>query len=504
MVGQELEGVRELFGGWISVQCDFPRGSNPCSGVCAGFSDDPLCEDRGLVEDEIIVHQGQRLRCDGGCGADFAVGFHPWQIECFEHADGAGTTGLEVDAAAEFFSVQRDDLSGWAACGIGRVDADNDLSVHIDHHGHGSAEHLWVEVSGGVEDGVAKRFGVDAAKVLSGEQSVFGVGGIGFCGVGGGLAIGGGVKDEALEVLEAPMVLGELGGEPVKEFGVRGSVSVFSKIAWGCDDPSAEEVVPDSVGEHAGEERMLAGGEVFGVSGPSSGGGGRFGWCGWAGDGLSAEHGEFGGIDLPPSLVGVAASVNGGFRGCLRRGGGLVEDRDEDLWRFLFPDFCDFLGEDLQLRFVFGFVGAVVEVERAWGELIDGGMLFEEGSLRGSARFGCGAVGGAKRFSERFRFLFQLPFKDVGDELILFEFPFGFDVFGTLFDLGGSGAFGIGHQGEEACGGGAPCGGVEAGFEDGAEGVVIGLQDRVVFVVVALCAAEGEAEESSGDDLERF
>ncbi len=127
---------------------------------------------------------------------------------------------MKVDAAAELFAIQGDDFPGGSACGVGGVDADDDLSVHIDHHGYRGSEHLGVEVACGVEDGVAEGFGIDAAEVLTGEESVLWIGGVCFCGVGGGLPIGGGVEDDALEVFETPVVPGQFGGEPVEEFGV--------------------------------------------------------------------------------------------------------------------------------------------------------------------------------------------------------------------------------------------------------------------------------------------
>src|SRR5262245_3416918 len=41
-------------------------------------------------------------------------------------------------------------------------------------------------------------------------------------------------------------------------------------------------------------------------------------------------------------------------------------------------------------------------------------------------------------------------------------------------------------------------------LENGAEAVVVGLWDRIVAMVVALCTADGEAEEGGADDLDRL
>ncbi len=241
---------------------------------------------------------------------------------------------------------------------------------------------------------------------------------------------------------------------------------------------------------------------MIGVCGASAGGGCGSGEGRWGGEGFCAEHGEFGGGDFSASLVRVTAAVHDGFWRRLRCGGCFVEDGDEDLWRLIFPDLGCFFGKHLQLRFMFGFVSAVVEVEGSGGELVDGGMLFQQGVLLGGTRFGDGAVSGAERFAEVLRLFLQLPFQDFADELVLFDLPSCFDVLCTLFDFSGFCPFSVGHQGEESSGRGPPRDGVEAWFEDGPERVIIRLQDGIMFVVVALSASEGEAEESAGDDLE--
>lgn len=107
------------------------------------------------------------MRRNGGGGACLAVWLHPRQVEGFEQADWAGSARLQIDAAPELFTVERDDLASGTSCGVGGVDADDDLSVDVNHHWDGCAEHFGVQVSCGLEDGVAEGFGVNSPEVLA-------------------------------------------------------------------------------------------------------------------------------------------------------------------------------------------------------------------------------------------------------------------------------------------------------------------------------------------------
>ncbi len=187
------------------------------------------------------------MRCDCGSGARFAVGFHARQIKGLEQSDGAGSARLKVNAAAEFLAVQRNNFAGGPSSGVGGIDADDDLSVYVHHHGDGCAEHPRVQVTCCVEDGIAQGFCLDSSEVLAGEQPIFWVSGIGCWTVVGGLFVGGGVEDEAVEMFDAPVVLGEFGGEPVEQLGVRGTVAMFPEVAGCSHDSFAEEMVPNAV-----------------------------------------------------------------------------------------------------------------------------------------------------------------------------------------------------------------------------------------------------------------
>lgn len=113
-------------------------------------------------------------------------------------------------------------------------------------------------------------------------------------------------------------------------------------------------------------------------------------------------------------------------------------------------------------------------------------------------------MGSTEGLPDWFRFFLQLPVEHFGDELVLFDLPFGFDVLRTLLDFGGAGPLCIGHEWQQAGCGCAPCGWVEGWFKDGAQGVVVSLEDGVVFVIVALGTSDGESEQSAGDDFEGF
>ena len=69
--------------------------------------------------------------------------------------------------------------------------------------------------------------------------------------------IGAREDDGADQVFDAPVVLGEVGGEVVEEFGVGGFFAEGAEVIDGGNDASAEEVVPDSVGHDSGGEGVL-------------------------------------------------------------------------------------------------------------------------------------------------------------------------------------------------------------------------------------------------------
>ena len=88
--------------------------------------------------------------------------------------------------------------------------------------------HLQVQGSAHREHGVARALGVEAAEVLTPEEAVVGVG-LGVCiGVTRGAAVSVAREDHPVEVLEAPVVLDELGSEPVEQFGVGGGHARFA------------------------------------------------------------------------------------------------------------------------------------------------------------------------------------------------------------------------------------------------------------------------------------
>ena len=70
------------------------------------------------------------------------------------------------------------------------------------------------------------------------------------------LLIAGGGQDQAVDVLETPVVVDQLVGEPVEQIRVRGQASVDPEIAGGFDQAGSEVVLPEPVDNHAGEQRV--------------------------------------------------------------------------------------------------------------------------------------------------------------------------------------------------------------------------------------------------------
>ncbi len=59
LTGEEVDRALEFLGGRVFVEDDFPCVPHACCGIGTGFTGDAFCEDGGLVEHEIVVHQGQ-------------------------------------------------------------------------------------------------------------------------------------------------------------------------------------------------------------------------------------------------------------------------------------------------------------------------------------------------------------------------------------------------------------------------------------------------------------
>ena len=60
-----------------------------------------------------------------------------------------------------------------------------------------------------------------------------------------------------MQPLERPLVLDELAGEPVEQFGMRGGRAADAEVVFGGDEPLAKMMLPDAVDDHPRGERVV-------------------------------------------------------------------------------------------------------------------------------------------------------------------------------------------------------------------------------------------------------
>ncbi len=102
------------------------------------------------------------------------------------------------------------------------------------------------------------------------------------------------------------------------------------------------------------------------------------------------------------------------------------------------------------------------------------------------------------------RVLRQLLLERLGHEFLSLGLQ-GFRQFlGFSLDGRSPGAIGVGVQCDQAARGSSPSPWIERRFEHGAKPVIVGLGNRVVPMVVALGASDGQSQEGRADDLERI
>ena len=72
-----------------------------------------------------------------------------------------------------------------------------------------------------------------------------------------------------MKMLQTPVILHQLDGEPVQQFGVRGRIALRPEVFGGGDEASPEIRLPDSIDDRAGCGRRLAVGEPLREGQPS-------------------------------------------------------------------------------------------------------------------------------------------------------------------------------------------------------------------------------------------
>ena len=157
----EIEGAGEFFGVGRALEGEGEGAADLGGGVGAGIALEAFGEVGGLLQHELVVHEGEGLQGGGGgesCGGEVrGVG----AIEGGEEALRGGADDEAVDAATPELGF---------VGGDGRVDGSvGFLIVEVLVAG---ATGGGIEIAADGEDGVAEGFGVEAAGVHVGEEAV--------------------------------------------------------------------------------------------------------------------------------------------------------------------------------------------------------------------------------------------------------------------------------------------------------------------------------------------
>ena len=172
--------------------------------VFSGAIEHPASEVSRLRRDEVAVHQREGLDSRGGGDAARAIDFHGRCVEGIEQALRDGPPHKLIDAAPSGTElILRYDFARRLRSGTHRL-----------------AKHFRIVLPGHREHGVTHAFGFETPRRHAPHQLVLGVR---LQAVGtrrGGLAIGRGHHDELVQLLDAPTLAHEFGGEPIEERGV--------------------------------------------------------------------------------------------------------------------------------------------------------------------------------------------------------------------------------------------------------------------------------------------
>ncbi len=201
-----------------------------------------LGEDLGLLEDEVTVEEIEGLKRCGGATAfgDSLAGIGTIEgsedlfpfLPDFGHVDHAspvfGAVGLLGMIVADVFHLHFEWTESWTTC-----------TLKIQRTAHGKY-------------GVADAFGFEATKRESPEQSGSGIDLHGFGARDIGLLPGGGMENQALDVLERPLILHQFHGQPVEELGMGRRSSIESEVTGSVDDSCAEMKLPEPIHDDSG------------------------------------------------------------------------------------------------------------------------------------------------------------------------------------------------------------------------------------------------------------
>src|SRR6185369_7472272 len=108
------------------------------------------------------------------------------------------------------------------------------------------------------ESVVANEFRVESPRRLPGEPAIERVGFAEARRLARRLSIRIGRDDQLDDVLDVPAAVNEFGCEPVEQFGMRRPVALRSEIIDSPRQAGSEELLPQTIDEHAGRQRILA------------------------------------------------------------------------------------------------------------------------------------------------------------------------------------------------------------------------------------------------------
>ena len=117
-----------------------------------------LREQTGLLEDELAVHQHQRLLGSRAGTAAFAVDGHHWGVECGQERNRLGPPRLQVDAPPRLVVFH------------------HDLADEIFFHGDRRTKERAIELAAGNENSVPQSFRIQPADGEAAVEGVFDVG----------------------------------------------------------------------------------------------------------------------------------------------------------------------------------------------------------------------------------------------------------------------------------------------------------------------------------------
>ena len=297
-----------------------------------------------------------------------------------------------------------------------------------------------------------------------------------------------------------PAVLHEISGQPVEQLRVGGGFAVEAEVARRVHDALPKVVLPDAVDEHPGGQWVLSVGQVGGVSDAAAGGrsGGLvYRQCrGLAG---LRQDGEFAWLNLFARAVRVAPEMHRAHRHDVRLFGGHAH---QALGRFGFAH----LGDLRLLFFELTICGVVVFDEKTGDETdrLNHRIKVEQFLLPFGSILAGGEHGLKGLLANFLRNIAQLCRLNCLCQLCSLFLNCGVHLLRAGLDLLGFFSILSGGDIDQSGGRLLPFFQREHRVEDGSETIIVVDADRVILVIMALCAADRQAKRGGADHLYRI